>query len=122
MTGLLVQIVGANMPSEEMPNGACVILTGDERAVAEAAKLWGKRVALVRAERVAALETAEADNARLREVLKECADDLESYVNQEYIIELRDKYPNMEAKYSRDMEPVAKARAALNSGEHEDSR
>jgi hypothetical protein len=69
MTELLVQIVGANLPSEEMPNGACVILTGDERAVAEAAKLWGKRVVLVRAERVAALETAEADNARLREVL-----------------------------------------------------
>jgi hydrogenase maturation factor HypF (carbamoyltransferase family) len=55
MTELLVQIVGANLPSEEMPNGACVILTGDERAVAEAAKLWGKRVVLVRVERVEAL-------------------------------------------------------------------
>jgi chromosome segregation ATPase len=57
-----------------------------------------------------------AENARLREALKECADDLESYVNQEYTIEQRDKYPNMEAKYVRDMAPVAKARAALNPG------
>jgi chromosome segregation ATPase len=57
-----------------------------------------------------------AENERLREVLKECADDLETYVNQEYTIEQRGKYPNMDAKYARDMEPVAKARAALNTG------
>jgi hypothetical protein len=68
------------------------------------------------AERFKQFDLLEAEVARLREALKECADDLESYVNQEYTIEQRDKYPNMEAKYARDMAPVAKARAALGIG------
>ena len=49
--------------------------------------------------------------AALVAVLRECADDLESYVDHAYPIETRDKYPTQEAKYARDMEPVVKARA-----------
>ena len=66
---------------------------------------------------IAALAPAvQHDAAAIREaalvaVLKECADDLESYVEHAYPIETRDKYPTQEAKYARDMEPVVKARA-----------
>jgi hypothetical protein len=84
MSELLVQIVGSNLPSEEMPNGACVILTGDERAVAEAAKLWGKRVVLVRVERVAVVENAfrtmEETLARIKELAGLVAHDLQGRV------------------------------------------
>ena len=53
------------------------------------------------------------ENARLRELLEECAEDLGAYVNNEYPAELRNKYPALEDKYSYFMEPVLKARAAL---------
>jgi hypothetical protein len=73
---------------------------------------WGPWVA----ERLRALPAVHPDAAAIREaalvaVLKECADDLESYVEHAYPIETRDKYPTQEAKYARDMEPVVKARA-----------
>ena len=65
------------------------------------------------------LKQAEADNARLRELLKECSEDLGAYVNNEYPAELRNKYPALEDKYSYFMEPVLKARAALNGESHD---
>lgn len=52
----------------------------------------------------------------LADALKECADDLESELNEKYTAELR-LYPSQQAKYQRDMKPVLAARAALaNAG------
>ena len=48
----------------------------------------------------------------LADALKECADDLESELNEKYTAELR-LYPSQQAKYNRDMKPVLAARAAL---------
>ena len=48
----------------------------------------------------------------LADALKECADDLESELNEKYTAELR-LYPSQQAKYQRDMKPVLAARAAL---------
>jgi hypothetical protein len=53
------------------------------------------------------------ENARLRALLKDCADDLEQYVNQEYPLPEREIYPTSAAKYARDMAPVLAALAAL---------
>ena len=47
----------------------------------------------------------------LRESLKECADDLEAELNDRYG-ELR--HSAMQRQYNRDMDPVVKARAALD--------
>jgi hypothetical protein len=60
-------------------------------------------------------DAAAIREAALVAVLKECADDLESYVEHAYPIETRDKYPTQEAKYARDMEPVVKARALIDN-------
>lgn len=49
----------------------------------------------------------------LEEALRECADDLEIYINAEYPISLRDEHASYERGYRRDMLPVVRARAAL---------
>jgi hypothetical protein len=46
---------------------------------------------------------------RLCEVLAECSDDLQSMVDAEYA-GMQDKYPTMQRRYQRDIEPVTKAR------------
>ena len=48
---------------------------------------------------------------RMREALRNCADDLESELKARYAGTL--DYPSMKARYDRDMEPVVEARAAL---------
>lgn len=53
--------------------------------------------------------TAERD--ALRASLQECADDLEAYIEHDY--SYRRDYPSQEAKRTRDMEPVVRARAVL---------
>jgi hypothetical protein len=49
----------------------------------------------------------------VREVLKECADDLESMVEAHYGGGVKD-HPAMKPKYMRDMEPARRARALLD--------
>jgi len=48
----------------------------------------------------------------LADALKECADDLEAELKARYPI-AHLAYPSQKLKYDRDMEPVLKARAAL---------
>jgi len=55
----------------------------------------------------------EAEVARLRALLAECADDLSGRVGNDWPEMLRAKYPSIEAKYRRDMDIVYRARAAL---------
>jgi hypothetical protein len=74
MSDLLIQIIGTDLSPDEMPTGPCVILTGDERAVAEAAHMWGRRVKLVTgdaAERIAELEAEIVDQKRMRQEEKD---------------------------------------------------
>jgi hypothetical protein len=52
----------------------------------------------------------------MRTALKECADDLESLVENQYS-DTKHTYPSEKRRYERDIEPVRKARAALNEGE-----
>jgi hypothetical protein len=47
--------------------------------------------------------------ARLVEALRECSDDLQRLVDHEYA-GMQDKYPTMQRKYKRDIEPVTRAR------------
>lgn len=54
--------------------------------------------------------------AERHEMLAECADDLESYVNAEYPLEMRDNHPSIERRYLRDMELVLRVRNALTKG------
>lgn len=54
---------------------------------------------------------AQAEIARLREALKECADDLEFEIEHTYEGTLQ--YPSMRRKRERDMAPVDKARKLL---------
>jgi hypothetical protein len=61
-------------------------------------------------------EKAEAENARLREALKECADDLEAEITHRYG-GMVTKYPTQRLKRDQDMAPVMKARAALGEKE-----
>jgi hypothetical protein len=64
MSDLLIQIIGTDLSPDEMPTGPCVILTGDERAIAEAAHMWGRSVKLVTDIAAARIAELEADNAR----------------------------------------------------------
>jgi hypothetical protein len=58
------------------------------------------------------IERLQAENARLREALKECADDLEAEITHRYG-EMVPKYPRERLKRDKDMAPVLKARALL---------
>lgn len=60
------------------------------------------------------------ENERLRDALDECADDLESYVEHEYV-SMHD-YPDIHRRYERDIEPVRKARKLLAASETLESR
>lgn len=62
------------------------------------------------AECIAERETLREENARLREILSECADDLEDAVNARYGEMSRKVMPD---RYGRDMQSVVKARAAI---------
>ena len=63
------------------------------------------------------LEALREENARLREILKECVDDLEDAVNAQYGEMARKVMPD---RYERDMQSVMKARAAIReAGEDE---
>ena len=53
----------------------------------------------------------EAENARLRELLKEGADDLVHYIDIEY--PYRDKYPHVQAKWELKMEIVNRMSDAI---------
>jgi hypothetical protein len=55
----------------------------------------------------------EAEVARLRALLAECADDLSGRVGNDWPEMSRAKYPSIEVKYRRDMDIVYRARAAL---------
>ena len=55
----------------------------------------------------------EAEIARLRALLAECADDLSGRVGNDWPEMSRAKYPSIEAKYRRDMDIVYRARATL---------
>lgn len=66
-----------------------------------------------RATLLAALEAAEAREARLREALADCASDLESEINADFPVDVRAQYPVMQDKYEREMTTVHEARAAL---------
>ena len=43
------------------------------------------------------------------DVLRECSDDLQALIDAEYA-GMQDKYPTMQRKYQRDIEPVTRAR------------
>ena len=58
-------------------------------------------------------EKAEAQVERMRGLLSECADDLESYINAEYPINTRNAYPSVQRRYFSNMEIVTRVRAAL---------
>lgn len=58
-------------------------------------------------------EAAEAESARLRVLLKDCADDLEEWVKAEYASRMH--YPSEVLKMTRDMDNVNRARAALKA-------
>lgn len=81
------------------------------RARAEAAE--AERAALDSSHKALGKQLAEVGREldKMREALKECADDLEASVNAEYAGML--DYPSMARKHARDMEPVKKARALL---------
>lgn len=57
------------------------------------------------------LQQADAEIAALRAALAECAECLAERVDQGY--HQRKQYPDMQRRYERDMEPVARARALL---------
>ncbi len=60
-------------------------------------------------------EALAQENARLRELLTECANDLEAEVESRYV---RTKdHPAMALRYERDMEPVIAARALIGDAE-----
>jgi len=61
-------------------------------------------------------DALQAENARLREALKECADDLEAEITHRYG-GMVTKYPTQRLKRDQDMAPVMKARAALGEKE-----
>lgn len=61
--------------------------------------------------KAAQYDALKAENAKLRDALKECADDLEASVNAEYRDTLN--YPSQKRKYDRDMGPVLRARSLL---------
>ena len=50
---------------------------------------------------------------RLRAALRECADDLEAYINAHYGKTL--DWPSQQRRYDRDMIPVVEARKLLNT-------
>ena len=50
--------------------------------------------------------------AQLITSLRECAEDLEAYVNAEYTLEMRE-HPAMDRRYVRDMGAVIRARQVL---------
>ncbi len=52
-----------------------------------------------------------AENERLRAALKDCADELEGYVEHHYA-KTKD-YPSELRRYERDIEPVRKARELI---------
>jgi len=60
------------------------------------------------------LAALKSENEKLRGALKDCADDLEQYVDHCYANTRQ--YPGMERRYQRDIEPVKAARAALAKG------
>lgn len=57
-----------------------------------------------------------AENLRLREILKECSDDLETENGAAYPLASR-KYPSQRRRYHNDMEIVYRARKALEGGD-----
>jgi hypothetical protein len=59
------------------------------------------------------LERRGKEIASLRAVLKECADDLETAIRQDYSHAELAVYPDLKRKYERDMKPVNTARALL---------
>jgi hypothetical protein len=73
MSDFLIQIIGTDLSPDEMPTGPCVILTGDDRAVAEAGRMWGRRVKLVTGDvaRIAELEAEIVDQKRMRQEEKD---------------------------------------------------
>lgn len=66
------------------------------------------------------LENLEGENQRLREALKECSDDLETYVEQEHPQDMRE-HPVVERRYQRDVAPVVHARRLLSDNPVEES-
>ena len=58
------------------------------------------------------------ENARLLEVLQECADDLEDGINGQYGEIGKKAMPD---RYERDMQPVIRARAAIREGGKDDA-
>ena len=66
---------------------------------------------------VVEIERLREENARLRDLLKECADDLEDAVNDQYGHIGKKAMPD---RYERDMQPVIKARDAIREGGKKD--
>lgn len=63
-------------------------------------------------EKIAEIAALKAENDRLRELLRECSDELEAEVNAHYGGTQHD-YPSEKRRYDRDMDPVIRARSAL---------
>lgn len=79
---------------------------------------WGANAVFIAAAPAMAdqIEALQAENARLRELLAECAADLEGELYAHYSPESLD-HPAMRDRYERDIQPVRLARAALKDGE-----
>lgn len=69
--------------------------------------------ALLTETRTKALSEKEAENARLRGLLNDCADDLEEWVKADYASRMH--YPSEMLKMARDMDNVHRARASLKA-------
>lgn len=86
------------------------------RDIAHSARLTGTTTLLLSTlsveEMLDALDQAEARERRLRDLLTECADDLEARIDAEYPIEAL-AYPDNRRRRDRDLAPVLNARAAL---------
>jgi TATA-binding protein-associated factor Taf7 len=68
-------------------------------------------------EKDARIAELEAENAKLRTVLKDCADELEGCIDEDYKRGDGSIHPAMRRKYERDMATVRAARAALGESD-----
>ncbi len=86
-----------------------------ENGVPMMAAEWALLEALAHIRELRAERPSSEELASLKAALKECADELEQYVEAEYV-ETKD-YPSQRRRYERDMGPVHRARAALSAKE-----
>lgn len=78
--------------------------------------------ASIRTDLLAALDRERERVERLEAHVRELADEVEASVRHEYRAEDGDMHPALVRRYERDMEPVRRAREALQRGDGDDGR